>query len=1034
MSLKKFVGVYIEFKGYMKRKELLKELHVLEEQFRLPKILQKSYGAASFSMKLKSRFVYYLNLTALAIAGFIMLYDYLIFSFGLSTQPFNWLIILVQILLMVFLAANIILLVKGWFYLASNMLIFITLVSVWGIVFIDTSEPLMRFDTLFPALAILALLPLSIERRKILFPLYILGNLLLVIVLVFIVIDNNYLDLSVRLEFMGDFTIGLLFMGIAAFNIFRINKLSLLKAESDSKEKADAEDALSNSEKKYREMSELLPVVVFESDMYGNLKYVNKKGFDLFGYTLTEFTAGVNIMQTVVPEDIERLKQNIQELLQHKKSKENYYGAIRKDGNRFPVHTYTSVIEENNQIVGFRGITVDVSDQIAIEEALKKSRDEFQSLVANIPGTVFRCLNDSDWTMLYMSKQMDKFSGYNSLEFISKKRTYTSIIHPDDKKKIAEEIDKAIKQKLTWELEYRIIHKNGSIRWAFEIARAIFNQDNSVAYIDGFILDVTDKKEADRKLVESEEKYRTIMENMNEVVMFVDNEDRVLFVNNQFTRLLGYTLDEIKGKIGYQVLLDPKDYSVIQNANAERIKNKAGQYELTFIGKQQQKIHFLISGIPLKNEAGEIIGSIGTMTDITDRKQTENQLRESEEKYRKLFEAFPDVILVSDLEGNIIYGNDMLEQITGITPDDYRNPNRKARVHPDDKEKIAHAMADLLKSDKNFSDQIENRFIDSWGDEHWFSGKIAKLNINGKILLQTISRDITENKKTEKELERYRVHLEALVKERTEELEATNEELVASNEELYHQHEALEAALSELHQTQNQLIEAEKMASLGVLSAGVAHEINNPLNFIQAGIVAIDDYFSDHLANQKSEVKPMIDGIITGVQRVSKIVTSLNHFSRKLDSFGDMVDIHQAIEHSLTILQSELKQRIQIIKEYADKEVIVLGNDGKLHQAILNVLSNAYQAIPNEGTISIKTQISNSHVDVLITDSGEGIKGEDLTRIFNPFFTTKEPGKGTGLGLSITYQIIKEHKGSIQYQSEPGKGTQAKITLPMHFT
>jgi signal transduction histidine kinase len=220
------------------------------------------------------------------------------------------------------------------------------------------------------------------------------------------------------------------------------------------------------------------------------------------------------------------------------------------------------------------------------------------------------------------------------------------------------------------------------------------------------------------------------------------------------------------------------------------------------------------------------------------------------------------------------------------------------------------------------------------------------------------------------------------------------------------------------------------MASLGVLAAGVAHEINNPLNFIYGGIVGLENYLHDHLKDHIGALTPMLEGIQTGARRAADIVTSLNHYSRYDDAPMAPCNIHSIIDNCLIMLSSELKYRIEIKKEYAEAYGVVPGNESKLHQAILNIIANAGQSIEDKGTIAIETRPEDSRLIIEISDSGCGISEENLPRITDPFFTTKDPGKGTGLGLSIAYNIIREHGGTLEFESQVGKGTKAILVLP----
>lgn len=288
-----------------------------------------------------------------------------------------------------------------------------------------------------------------------------------------------------------------------------------------------------------------------------------------------------------------------------------------------------------------------------------------------------------------------------------------------------------------------------------------------------------------------------------------------------------------------------------------------------------------------------------------------------------------------------------------------------------------------------------------------------------------------ERSEYEQQLENYNQKLEHQVQERTKELETAHEELLASNEELQSQTEELAVTLTNLQQSQEKLIEAEKMASLGILSAGVAHEINNPLNFIQGGLLGLTDYFKQKELN-KEEIEPFLYAINEGVQRASTIVKSLNHFSRKGKGFNDKCNIHDILENCLVILHNQTKHHIEIEKDFTNEECMLKGNESKLHQVFLNLITNAIQSIEEYGKIILKTKVIDQQIQIAITDTGCGIPECAIKEIYNPFFTTKEPGKGTGLGLSITYNIIQEHKGDINVESEAGKGTTFCICLPIH--
>lgn len=272
----------------------------------------------------------------------------------------------------------------------------------------------------------------------------------------------------------------------------------------------------------------------------------------------------------------------------------------------------------------------------------------------------------------------------------------------------------------------------------------------------------------------------------------------------------------------------------------------------------------------------------------------------------------------------------------------------------------------------------------------------------------------------------------------------------------------LNKLLFDLREAQQQLVMAEKMASLGQLTAGVAHEINNPINFVSANIKPLKEDLADivecinryesvirenkleelfsgvqqfknktDIAFSMKEIQDLLRGIEEGANRTSEIVKGLRNFSRLDQNVVKKANLNEGIESTLTLLHTVYKDRIEIIKDYGDiPEVECL--PGQINQVLMNILSNAIQAIAEKGEIFIKTREEKSAVKISIRDTGGGMSDETKQKIFDPFFTTKEVGKGTGLGLSISYGIIEKHQGKIEVNSVQGKGTEFIITLPVH--
>lgn len=283
------------------------------------------------------------------------------------------------------------------------------------------------------------------------------------------------------------------------------------------------------------------------------------------------------------------------------------------------------------------------------------------------------------------------------------------------------------------------------------------------------------------------------------------------------------------------------------------------------------------------------------------------------------------------------------------------------------------------------------------------------VTVTGILLFSLVKKHLTKLRHAENELKKHRYNLEELVNEKTKNLEG---------------------ALANLKETQTQLLQSEKMASLGVLTAGVAHEINNPLNYILGGVTGLEEELLERKITSDN-IELYLESIKTGVDRASAIVVGLNQFSRERDSFDEVCNINEILVNALLVLNSQLKENVEIGKDFTSVDTKVVGNVGKLHQVFVNVIANANHSIKNHGEILIKSEVKNNRVTIKIKDNGCGIAKEDLPKITDPFFTTKDPGEGTGLGLAIVYKIVEDHKGKILFDSELNEGTTVTIELPV---
>ncbi len=461
-----------------------------------------------------------------------------------------------------------------------------------------------------------------------------------------------------------------------------------------------------------------------------------------------------------------------------------------------------------------------------------------------------------------------------------------------------------------------------------------------------------------------------------------------------------------------------------------RMKNIDGQYRwIKSIGK--------VSAINKKKKASLIVG---TIQDVTDSVKAERLLRKRERRFRMLSNTAKEGVFIhkNDI---IIDINTAVTNILGYTRKDLVGKNFKELFNAKTTKMIEKYVAHGVPY--YYEVRLKHK-----------NGKRVILEVIGKPyekdLRVIIFSDITERKSTEKELQKYHQHLEYLVSERTAALSERSNEL--------------EKTIAKFKATQNQLIQSEKMASLGVLVAGIAHELNNPLTFIITGAEAIKILLEDilevinlygeidenNIKNKITEVNELkekydfdqsvkemiklIENINIGAYQSTEIVKGLRSFSR-LDGEEEVdYDIHKSINSALLLLNSSYKYRIKIIKTFGEIPTIAC-YPLKLNQVFINLINNATQSIDGEGEIHISTAISKKYkgkfIEIKIKDTGCGIPKNIQNRIYEPFFTTKEIGKGTGLGLSISLGIIKDHHGFIAVESKLKNGTTFTVYLPI---
>jgi len=622
----------------------------------------------------------------------------------------------------------------------------------------------------------------------------------------------------------------------------------------------------------------------------------------------------------------------------------------------------------------------DITQRKQHEAELSASEQDYQNLFEHVGCGVY--ISSRKGKFLDANPKLLEMFGYsNKAEFLEIDIAHDLYRQPADRQKFQDMIENHGRV-VDYEVEFK--RKDGSPIAVLMTSHVRYDSQGKVLGYEGIVLDQSQRKLMETRLRISEADLHRLFENVACGVFLSTKEGKFIDANQALLDMLGYENKDafLNIDLARDLYVRPEDRRRFQEMMEHH--GRVIDYEVEFKRKDGRTVPVLLTGHARYNDQGDIIGYEGINVDISQRKRMEREITEAYDFLNMIVQSSPNAILAVDLQGDIIIWNQAAEETLGYPAAEVIGKMNIEKIYPEGK---ARAVMQMLR-----------------GPEHGPAGKLnaypmVYVRRDGQILEGTLSA--------------------ALIYDR-------NGKEIASVGSFVDLSERLEMERA-LRQTQEQLLQSEKLAAMGRLTSQVAHELNNPLY----GIMNTLELLKTEIPEDNKRRK-ILEMALSETMRLSELLRKMLSFSKPDQEERSIVDINSIIDEIL-LLNTKVLQENDISLSFTPAADLdrVNASKNQLRQVFLNMIANARDAMPNGGILRFATSNADEMVKIEISDTGIGIAAENIVRIFDSFFTTKDSIKGVGLGLSVCFGFIKDHGGDIAVNSKPGEGTIFTITLPV---